>query len=127
MLKQLLKHSIIRISAALITLDLLLFAVIDPRSANALWLIAAYILVGLTILSLVQVVPLIIKLTYGEQGYTLVRRAAWYIGGALVLVLGLQSMGQLTIRDVITLLPFALIAYFYVTYGRQNAAQTADN
>lgn len=127
MLKNAHKHPLILCSAALILLDLIVLTMVDPRTANAVWLIIAYILVGLTVLSLVHSIPAVLKIAYGDRLQSPAKRAAWYSGAVIVIIIGLQSMGQLTVKDIATLLPFAAIAYFYVGYSRQKSPQLADN
>jgi hypothetical protein len=37
----------------------------------------------------------------------------------------LQSIGQLTVKDVVALLPFVIIAYLYFGYGKKLAPERA--
>lgn len=52
------------------------------------------------------------------------RRFARIITGVVGGLIALQSIGELSTRDVLVLLPLALLAYLYVSYGQ--ASQRAS-
>jgi hypothetical protein len=113
-----------QICAALIVADCLVFTVVDPRKATAPWLIVGYILLGITFFSLAGLFANSLK-GYGERVQKYGRRFLRYGAAILVALIGLQSIGQLTVKDVVTLLPLAVLAYWYLGYGKtygKNAA-----
>lgn len=103
---------------ALFVADCLVFSFVNPAKASAPWLIIGYILLGLTLLSLLNLAAMVLK-TYGKHPYALGRRLFRYVGVVAIALIGLQSIGQLTTRDVVTLLPMALIAYIYFSYSKK--------
>jgi hypothetical protein len=50
------------------------------------------------------------------------RRAAMISGGIIAGLMALQSIGQLTFRDLFVLVPLISIAYFYISYNQQTVA-----
>ena len=45
------------------------------------------------------------------------KRLAVYLSGTLVVIVALQSIGELTTRDILVLLPLATIGYIYGMYA----------
>lgn len=107
-----------RVCAALIAADCLVFAFVDPTRASALWLGVGYILLGLTLLTLAMVLAQSVK-SYGDAAYKAAGRFLRYAAVAAIVLIGLQSIGQLTTRDIITFTPFLLIAYWYFGYNKR--------
>jgi hypothetical protein len=117
-MKQTLIHNRhVQICAALLVADCLVFAFVDPRQASAPWLIAGYILLGITFFSLAGLFANSLK-GYGDRAQKLGRRFLRYGAAIVVALVGLQSIGQLTLKDVVTLLPLAVLAYWYLGYGK---------
>lgn len=112
-----------QVCAALIAADCLVFGLVDPASANAIWLIAGYVLLGLTILALASALAQLTR-AYGTMPYMLSRRFLRYTAVIMIALVGLQSIGQLTTKDVATLLPFVVVAYAYFGYGRKYALES---
>ena len=93
----------------LFLLAMLMFAT-DPRTVPSVVLILPFILVfGAVFLALLFVGV--------RQGLSRTRAARIAVFGAALpaLVLVLQSLGQLTLRDVLTILVLFCIAYLYMT------------
>ncbi len=66
---------------------------------------------------------------YGLLGGAHRKRQARVLTGLVGGLIALQSIGELGPRDVLVLLPLALIAYLYVSYGKAErvpAMATAD-
>lgn len=122
MSQKLLHNRHIKICAALIAADCLIFTLVNPRTASALWLIVGFGLLGLTFFGLAGLLASSLK-SYGEQAYRAGKRFLRYGAAICVVLVGLQSVGQLTVRDVLALLPFVIIAYLYFGYGRKLAPQ----
>ena len=102
----------------------MIFTAVDPRQASAPWLIVGYILLGITFFGLAGLVSSSLQ-GYGKHVQKLGRRFLWYGAALAVLLVGLQSIGQLTVKDVVTLLPLAAVAYWYLSYGKANAKNAA--
>lgn len=112
----------IKICAALIAADCLVFSLVNPRTASAMWLIAGFVLLGFTFFGLAGLLAGSLK-GYGEQTHRAGKRFLRY-GAAITLALvGLQSVGQLTVKDVAALIPFVIIAYLYFGYGKKVAPE----
>ena len=114
-----------KVCAALIAADCLVFSTVNPRHAAATWLITGYVLLGLTIFALAHLLGLTLR-SYGATAQTLGTRALRYGAAAVVLMIGLQSIGQLTAKDVLTLLPLVIGLYLYIGYGKRVAMERAS-
>jgi len=101
---------------ALIGVDGLFFGFTDPQSVAAWLTIVGF---GLMIATLYLALRLLLVVAswYGLQ----LRRRRVALVLALVLggVLALQSIGQLSARDIAVLLPLGLIGYSYVTLSNR--------
>jgi len=113
-----LKNHHIRTVAALLGADFVVFGLINPRNAAALWLITGYVLLGLTLFGLAGLAAQVLK-GYGAATYKTGKRFLRYGTGVAVVLIGLQSIGQLTFRDVLALMLFVCIAYWYLGYGKK--------
>ncbi len=104
-------------------LDVLFFSFVDPSSGNSLLIIlgGGFMALGVYVWSalIVRVVSLYWPLTLNTQ------RSLAILGSALVVFLILlQSIGQLSWRDILAALPFAIILYIYMSF-RVNGHQQA--
>lgn len=63
---------------------------------------------------------------YGLSSVKHRRRLARTTAGVLSGIIALQSIGELSSRDILVLLPLALIAYLYMSYGRARPAVTPE-
>lgn len=118
----LLQNRHIQVCAALIAADCLVFTMVNPRSASAVWLIGGFVLLGMTLFSVAGLFATVLR-TYGDGVHRFGRRILRYGAAVCVILVGLQSIGQLTLKDVLTLLPFAVIAYLYFGYGKKLSAK----
>jgi len=93
-----------------------------PQSLPVILLIVPFVLLFVALMSLWGlIVPLIRRVT-GKRGYAGSRRLRITVCGSLVLLIILQSLGQLTIRDVGTILAIAVLGYLYI--GRSRSEPT---
>lgn len=103
-------------------MDGLFFGFIDPRKAAAPLLIVGFVLLSLSIYMTWQG---FLKI-FTQAGLPF-RSAATKLTGVTtsltVIVVALQSMGELTFRDLAVIMPLSLVAYFYLAYGRQNISR----
>lgn len=119
---QILKKRLIWMIAGIFTLDALFFGFIDPRKASSPLLIVGFIMLSLTIYMCWRG---FLRLFYraGLPFRSIATKTTSLMTLLTVVVIGLQSMGELTFRDLAAIIPLSLVAYFYLTYGRQNTAR----
>lgn len=105
--------------AALLALDGLFFGLTEPYAVAAPMLMVG---VGLIVVNLYFIIRGIIKMArwYGISFGSHARRVAAVATAVIGSVVALQSIGQLSPRDVIVLLPFAIIGYLYSSYGQSS-------
>jgi hypothetical protein len=110
--------------AALFVADLLFFGLTDPANVPSFALIIGFLLFAAT---LYQFVRGLIKLGswYGLEFTRRQQRLARIATGVMAGLVALQSMGQLGGRDILVLVPLALVAYLYTSYG-QPAIEVAE-
>ena len=104
--------------ATLLGVDLLFFGLTNPANAPSFALIVGFILFALTLYLVVQGL-FKLGVWYGFAFSERQRRFARIVTGVIAGAVALQSMGQLSGRDLLVVLPFALIIYMYLSYGKQ--------
>lgn len=124
MSQKLLHNRYFQVCAVLVAADCLVFTFVNPRTASAMWLIIGFVLLGLTFFGLAGLLSGLLK-SYGEQTHRAGKRFLRYGAAICLALVGLQSIGQLTIKDVAALLPFVIIAYLYFGYGKKFAPEQA--
>jgi len=105
------------IPITLLLADALLFGITDPHKVPSFMLIVAFLLFVASLYYFIR---------------ALIRGASWYVvkpayprrlASVLTVVVGLlialQSIGELTGRDILVLLPLVILGYLYVSYGRK--------
>jgi hypothetical protein len=107
--------------ALLLLVDCLFFGFFGPQS-SAFIVIPALLLVILNIYALVKVLLYVVGrfVTIKQQ---VVRRITVILTGSVSILLALQSIGQLTLRDVLTLIPLMVVLYFYLSYTRRSSIE----
>lgn len=107
--------------ALLLLVDCLFFGFFAPQS-SAFIVIPALLLVILNIYVLVKVLLYVVGrfVTLKTQ---VARRITVILTGSVSILLALQSIGQLTLRDVLTLIPLMTVLYFYLSYTRRSSAE----
>ncbi len=100
---------------------LLYFCLMTPRSAPSIMLFVGFVVLGLLIRSVLRLVCIVTGL---DSRMSTTYRRGILTGGTIVIVLllMLQSIGQLTIRDVLTLGGLFVLGMFYV--GRTGKSRT---
>ena len=96
--------------------DILLFGTTDPGNTVSFMLIVGFLLLSATIYYLLDGILAFLKL-YGlapRNRKRVLRTSTMVVCG----VLALQSMGQLSMRDLLILAPLTLLAYFYLAYSK---------
>ena len=108
--------------AGLILADFLFFGLTDPARAPSALFIVAFILVTLSLYHLFRGIISIAK-WYGVTSKHS-KRAATVGAAGLGSLLALQSIGQLTVRDLAVMVPLVALGYFYFAYNK-HATQPA--
>jgi hypothetical protein len=102
-------------SLCLLLIDIVFFTRTDASKVAPLVLIVGFILSVLTCYELLYGVLSVARLYGLPVRYK--QRLAVYLTGVVGLILALQSIGELTPRDVLVLLPLATLAYIYGVYA----------
>lgn len=102
--------------AGLIIIDFLLFSLTDPHEVPSIMLIVAFLFLAATLFYLFRAVVRALN-WYGIRP-THPRRLVMSVTGVISAILALQSIGELTTRDILVILPLILISYVYLSYGR---------
>jgi hypothetical protein len=102
------KRQLIIVSSCLLLLAIL-FLTTDPSHLPSLFLIAPFLIIFLIIFLLVWI------FARTRMLHSKAMRVSALCAGTPVLLLVLQSIGQLTFRDVFTLAALFGIAYFYIS------------
>lgn len=125
-LKKHLRHRHVVSLGVVVSLDSLLFMTSNPRNAPPLVLMAGFCLCIATMYYAARLGFAWLKLYGVPIGDHAKRLAAGFtaIAGSL---LALQTMGQLSTRDIAILLPFVVLGYAYLRYtksARQGLSST---
>jgi hypothetical protein len=115
------KQRIIRTSVAWAAL-LLFMTLSHPQHLPVFLLIVPFVLLFWALISLWGLVVPFLRRLVGKRGYSGSRRLRFTVCGSLVLLIILQSLGQLTVRDVGTIAAIAVIGYLYI--GRSRSTDT---
>ena len=101
---------------ALAVIDTIFFTSTNPTRVSAVILIIALCLVTASLYVFLRSLVVL----SGLMGLHLpgLRRFARYGTGVLGVIIALNSIGELTVRDVTILIPLALILYLYMAFVR---------
>ena len=101
---------------AIIIIDGLFFGYVNPNKVNSLFLIVGFVLIAITLYLLMKLFLIFfVKLGFKVRNR---RKIALFVSLLLSLLLSLQSIGQLTIRDVVIIVPISTLLYIYAAYIR---------
>ena len=112
-----------RVSGLLLA-DMLLFGLTDPAETPSFMLIIGFLLLSATLYYVFDGVFSFMRL-YGlpaRHRRRLLRAAALLASG----LVALQSMGQLSLKDILILTPLTGLMYFYIAYSK-SARQTSPS
>ena len=110
------KNRLFRQASILVIIDCLYFGLTNPNKINSIFLIAGFILFGLSLYVIISAVMTFLK----RMGWQLRnrRRIAIFSVGLICLLIALQSIGQLSTRDVLIIIPLTILLYIYTAYIR---------
>ena len=95
----------------------------NPQDLPVLLLIVPFILLFWALVSLWGLVIPFLRHSFGQRGYEGSRRLRFTICGAIVVMIIMQSLGQLTVRDFFTMMAIGAIGYLYI--GRSRSSSTS--
>lgn len=117
MLKKIVFKSKLSLLLGVLALDSAFFMLTDPNRVSSILLMVGFLLITATIYVLFDRLYLIAQL-YGLTLGSKPRRFS-LIGTVVVAgLVGLQSMGELTARDLLVVVPLAILMYLYLSYGK---------
>lgn len=111
-----LRHRFAAYGALLLGVDALAFLTTNAATVPSFMLITGFLLVWLTLWGVCYGVCAATAF-YGVR-IRRKKRFSFYMSALLSGVLALQSIGELSMRDILVLLPLAIIGYLYSVYFR---------
>lgn len=109
----------------LIVLDIILFGSLNTSRVAQVMLVAGFVLLVANLYMLVYGVTSLIRL-YGIP-IKRRRRLSIYISLFLGIIIALQSIGELSPRDMLVAVPLALLGYAYISYVGVNNKTNEQN
>lgn len=111
---------------ALLAIDAVFFTRTDAQRVTSVTLIVGFLLLSVTIylcLRRLAAVGRLYGLSFGRHE----RRFALFGTGVIAVLIGLQSMGELSRRDIFLGLPLLAALYLYFSYGRGRSSRTGTD
>ena len=105
---------------ALLVLDTIFFTRTDAHSVASVTLIVGFLLLVTTVYLCLRRL-LALARVYGLPFSQHERRFAIFGTGVVALFIGLQSMGELSRRDLLVSVPLTVVLYLYFSYGKAKA------
>jgi hypothetical protein len=102
--------------AAFLVADGLLMGLTDPLKLPSIVIILGFLLVMGTVYEGLRLLLSAIN-SWLPLGADRIRRLALVCSGLATAILAMQSIGQLTVKDVGALLPLLVVLYFYFSYN----------
>ncbi|MHB1864991.1 MAG: hypothetical protein ACYCPS_02400 [Candidatus Saccharimonadales bacterium] len=100
----------------LLVIDSLFFGLTDPNTVNSVFLLISFVLFGASLYVLIQIILVyLIKLGFKFKNR---KKIAVFAAVLVSLLLALQSVGQLTGRDVLIFIPLTVLLFIYIAYIR---------
>jgi len=106
--------------ATLLVVDLLFFGLIDPRNAYALVVVGGFVLLVATLYVIIDLLLILLERVITLRPMTR-HRLHTATTMLLALLLAMQSIGQLTVKDMAAIVPLVVVAAFYLSYQRKQA------
>jgi len=103
-------------------LDILFFGLVNPTTSNSYVVILGCILIILSTYALVLIVTRLVAIFIPVSVATQ-KRFTLFVSLLLVFILLMQSIGQLSTRDLIAILPLLAVLYIYLTYVAKDKPQ----
>ena len=106
------------VMGGLLLADGLFFNMTNPNTVPSWALIVGFVLVSTTVYSLFTGICQLGSF-YGLWSGVNAKRIARLLGISSGIAIALQSLGELSLRDVVVLLLLTAIAFVYISYGRE--------
>jgi Ca2+/Na+ antiporter len=108
--------------APLIILDAGFFSLVDPRNSSSFMIIIGCILIGLTLYLVLRALTRLAGVFFTISDHTQ-RRFVIFITILLMFMLLMQSIGQLSLKDILAIVPLMIVLYLYLTYTSKTKAR----
>ena len=107
----------------LLLADIVFFGLVDPTNSNSFMIIVGCFLTAMTIyvmiLGLTRLLAVFLTMSYRTQ-----RRFSIFATLILVFLILMQSIGQLSLRDVLAIVPLMVVLYIYLTYTSRTKSRS---
>lgn len=100
---------------ALFALDALFFSLVNPVQAYAIVIVVGYLLLVLTLYVLIDFLLAVSERIIPFSPHTK-RRMALATTLVVALLIAMQSIGQLTVKDVLAVVPLIIVLSIYLSY-----------
>lgn len=101
---------------AVLIIDSIFFGSTDPQRVDSLYLIVGYLLMVISLVCFLRLTSRIVGLYGVPREYS--KRMADIVAVMGAVMLALSSVGELTSRDVMVMVPFGVLFYIYASYIR---------
>lgn len=109
-----------RLYALLLVADLLFFGFFSPTGSSVM-IIPAFLLVTANFWLLLRATMQFLA-RFIDIKPVVRKRIVTVVMVSLTIIVALQSIGQLTTKDVVTVVPLVAVLYFYLAYARSHTA-----
>jgi hypothetical protein len=116
-MKKLLQIPHFRLIGSILVINLVFFAFTNPVKANSALLGMGFVLLTADVYIVVRAIIWGCNTLLGHRSKVETRSAA-LISATIVLLVALQSVGELSAKDAIAIIIIALVSLFYISYRR---------
>lgn len=117
-LKKILKHRKFWQASGLVVLDVMFFGNTNTANVPQFFLILGFLLLLINVYIAAYLLFSIMKI-YGLP-LSHKRRLSMFAAGFVGILIALQSIGELSPKDVLVLMPIAVISYLYLIYSTKS-------
>ena len=112
--------------ALLITVDAFFFSAYNPENSPPLVVVIGFLLFIATVYVLLKLLADVISSQFGLK-LPNERKAIATVTTVIGLLIAMQSIGQLTTKDVLAIVPLMLILYLFLTYSKPRGSKNLRN
>jgi hypothetical protein len=106
----------LKIVTAFLIADIIFFCIFNPQNSSSFVTIVGCVLVSITIYIVTRMLLMVLgKATHITKAAQ--EHLSLSISLALTFLLLMQSIGQLGVRDLLAVIPLAIVVYFYLSYA----------
>src|SRR5437868_2170716 len=103
-------------------IDIVFFSIYNPQNSSPVVSIVGFLLLSATLYTLLQALVAVINKQFGIT-FRNQSKAISIVTLVTGLLVAMQSIGQLTVKDVLAFIPLTLILYFLLTYSKSNSTR----